>query len=746
MLRALGFRRQETLSQDEATPLILQQAHDFELALQSMDYLLDDRTKEGLHLIEDDPNCTIKVLANGVIKFLEATLGFEPEVMKKAGEILTKAETLSHRDRSKYQKMKLKTSANFPPGTEYAVTYAEANLLNALIMLLSESMIESAKALYKLRKAYHTLDEVFVLIREYEARQKLQKQKEGDLNNIPNQSSSTINSDTSSVFADIPFSLSTEQLKDTKITGFAENIQRMRSLRLNGAHIGNTPATDRLRSELGYNKEASETVDSDSNSTAEQRAIDESQSTVDEFIISGANLCFGILQLVLSLIPPAIGKVLSVVGFRGSRENGLKMIWKSVEGRNVHGCIGLLALLVFYDGPFQFTDADFDIPDLSRTKSTTSTTHSEQKLSLQKTLSQKRMRSESFAFQGVGKPTLLHPGKKLEDALLYARALFPHSALWLLQESRMLASRGRLEEALDLMDSLDRKIEMRQVEALLVFDRTMILIFLHKYERAAQDLKTLVDINGWSPGLYTYCAGCCYLELYRMCKMGIITDKEELKREGYFRKKAEQLILEAPQYSRSGKINGKQMPFDKFLIRKITQFEQTAQTYKVDFIDAIGTSPVHELAYFWNGYNRMPEEHLQIATKLLDYSVSEHAKVPEIQNQSMIRNLLQSITLRRLGEFSKGDELIDKKVLKYIIELDDPREPDYRFIRHTDDPWLYPTALYEKALFVWKESGINGLEESKEWLKRAQAYSDDYELSTRVSMKIKAALDRLEDL
>lgn len=745
MLRALGFRKQEALSQDEATPLILQQAHDFELALQSMDYLLDDRTKEGLHLIEDDQNCTIKVLANGVIKFLEATLGFEPDVMKKAGEILTKAENLSHRDRAKYQKIKLKTSANFPPGTEYAVTYAESNLLNALIMLLSESMIESAKALYKLRKAYHTLDEVFVLIREYESRQKLQEQhQQGDLSKIPNQSSSTINSQASSVFADIPFSLSTDQLRDAKLTGFAETIQQMRSSRLNGAHIGNTPATDRLRSELGYSKEAETVVDSDANSTTEQRIIDESQSTVDEFIISGANLCFGILQLVLSLIPPAIGKVLSVVGFKGSRENGLKMIWKSVEGRNVHGCIGLLALLVFYDGPFQFTDADFDIPDLSRTKSRTSTTHSEQKLSLQKSMSQKRMRSESNAFQGVGKPTLLHPGKKLEDALLYARALFPHSALWLLQESRMLAARGRLEEALELMDSLDRKIEMRQVEALLVFDRTMILIFLHQYERAAADLKTLVDINGWSPGLYTYCAGCCYLELYRMCEMGIITDEKELKRKQYFRNKAKELILEAPQYSKGGKINGKQMPFDKFLIRKIAQFENAAQTFKVDIIDAIGTSPVHELAYFWNGYNRMPEDHLEIANKLLDYSISEHAKVPELQNQSMIRNLLKSITLRRLGEISEGDELIDKKVLKYIVQIEEGNS--YKFIRHTEDPWLYPTALYEKALFVWKEFGISGLDESKEWLKKAQAYSEDYELSTRVSMKIKAALDRLEGL
>jgi len=746
MLRALGFQKKETtLSNDEAAPLILQQAHDFELALQAMDYLLDDRTKEGLHLIENDQNTTIKVLATGVIRFLEATLGFEPEIMKKAGEILTKAENLSHRDRTKYQRTKLKTSGHFPPGTEYAVTHAEATLLNALIMLMSESMIESAKALYKLRKAYHTLDEVFVLIKEYEKTKKQTQTQSSDLNNLSNPSSSTINSTTSSIFTDIPFSLSNEQLKNTKITSFAESIAKMRSQRLNGAHIGNSPAQERLRTELGYNSEKlnqqSDDFD-DSTSTAEQRAIDESQSTIDEFIISGANLCFGILQLVLSLIPPAIGKVLSVVGIKGSKETGLKMIWKSLEGRNVHGSIGLLALLVFYDGPFQFTDADFDIPDLSRTKSKNSTTNS---LSIQKTMSAKRMRSETNAYQGIGKPTLLHPGKKLEDALLYARALFPNSALWLLQEARMLASRGRLEEALQLMDSLDRKIEMVQVEALLIFDRSMILIFLHQYERAAKEILKLVEINSWSPGLYTYCAGACYLELYRMCQMGIITDPQELKRESYFRDQAKDLFQKAPYYAKNGKKNN--MPFNKFVLRKTSHFEHSAHLNKVDLIDAVGTSPVHELAYFWNGYNRMPVKNLETAYILLNYSKSEHSKIPELENESMIRNLLQSITLRRLGEFTKGAELLDTFVLPNIIEIDESNtyEP-YRFIRHTEDPWLYPTALYEKALFLWKEFGIDGLDEAREWLKRAQSYSEDYELSTRIGMKIKAAHDRLEGL
>lgn len=743
MLRALGLRRSEaTPTHEESTKMILKQAQDFELALQAMDYLLDDRTEEGLHLINDDPDSTIKTLANGVIKFLESTLGFEPEVMREAGEVLGEAETLSYRDRGKHQRMKLNASSIFPPGTEYAITYAESNLLHALIMLLSESMIESAKALYKLRKAYQTLDEILGIIKAHETEIK----KKGLSTVNLNESSATIDQRTN--FADLPFPLSATQAQDAAVIGLADQVEKMRNLRLNGSHIGNRPLLERLRTRLGAPlKEKTEITIEDEEKT--NKFLDANQSTVDEFIISGTNLCFGILQLVLSLIPPAIGKVLAIVGFKGSREDGLKKIWKSVESRNIHGCIGLLALLVFYDGPFQFTDADFDIPEigeLKHIKTNASATSKSQSLSLQRTKSAKLMRNESNAFQGIGEPTLLHPGKKLEDALLYARAIFPHSALWLLQEARMLTSRGNLQDALHLMNSMDRKVQMKQVEALLIFDKVMVLVFLHQYEQAAEDILKLLKINAWSPALYTYFAGACYLELYRMCKMNIITDKDQLAREGYFRERAKDLISKAPKAHSEGK-RTKQLPFDKFVIRKVGQLQEIAKENNLDIIDVIGTSPVHEVIYFWNGYNRMPEADLELSQKLLDYSISSCAKIKEDKYQKMSRSLLHSLIYRRLGDLEKGHSLLDKEIIqKIVIDQPENKKEPYRFIKLTHDPWLYTSSLYEKSLFIWKDKGIEGLDESIEWLKRAQSYADDYELSTRVSMKVKAALDRLENL
>lgn len=43
----------------------------------------------------------------------------------------------------------------------------------------------------------------------------------------------------------------------------------------------------------------------------------DSMDTMDLFIHSGANVCYGLLLVILSMIPPSLGKLLSIIGFRG---------------------------------------------------------------------------------------------------------------------------------------------------------------------------------------------------------------------------------------------------------------------------------------------------------------------------------------------------------------------------------------------------------------------------------------------
>jgi len=767
MFRVLNAFRgtQETLSQEEKTKIILKQAQDFELALRAMDYVLDDKAEQGLALLDesdkvDGPEQTINVLARGVIEFLEATLSFEPEEMKIASATLARAEQLSLKSKQRAERDQIKSSSLYPPGTVYAVTYTESCLLHALLMLFSESMMEAAKAVLKLRKAYHTLQDILQQIKTANKKKKglknkFRKMKMEDPNTTTetaeSSSASFISSD-SKMFAsvDIPYELTPEEQKDKELLEYAEKIHKMRVNRLSGAHIDNPPAINRLRNELGMATLDSLPKEDDDSIKTEHvflsDDLDASQATIDEFVHSGVNLCFGILQVVISLLPPAIGAVLSAIGFRGSREDGLRLIWRATKERNVHGCIGLLALMFYYDGPFQFTDDDFDIPAATTTKkrsdSTTSSlrrhTTGESSNSLNKTMSALTIGSELDDIE-MDAPTLLHPGKILVNALLQSRALFPNSALWLLNEARMLSSRGKLREAIQLMDSIDvDKIHMRQVKVMMVFDRANTLVHLHEYDRAADDLLSLLEFSDWSHALYTYYAGCCYLESYRMCKLGL---KDSSKAEEY-KQKASKYIFSAPDHLGKKTFKTKNLPLDRFMLRKVEQFKAKRKELNLDDpLDCIATSPVHELAYFYNGYNRMIPEDLEITKKMLtDY------KNPAIEamdpDQELLRNLLLSLTFRRLGDIEEGCKLMDSEVLSKIITIDD--NGVCTFIKKIEDPWAYPAALYERALFCWKLNGMKGLPESKQWLERATGYADDYELSSRIGMKIKAALDRVD--
>ncbi|CAK7896071.1 inclusion body clearance protein Iml2p [[Candida] anglica] len=856
---------------------VIKQVRDFEIALQAMDFLLDDRSEDGIKLLQKESKLSSRLeqphailpLAQGVMEFIEATLGFESDVMTKAHHTLDSAESASLNNGKYNVKHKLNTSHIYPPGTEFQVTYAESTLLNALVMLLRENngMVESAKALYKLRRAYHALDGIYKKIKESEPAfkknlAKLAKQSAAAGNNGSSGFSASVSTvdlpgyDTSSL------SSTTSLPEDVKLMKDLETVYQMRRARIEGTLLpksvdaekinlfegssanGGTPTPDVSRKtsmsmlrggrdqtppvnttflrdpatatatssttvldvpppSLTVESDASDdefcdaedsfdTLDGPNNKedpkffsdkssvsglspgtanleispTVSYTSSDNSSSspthlhvsTIDEFIHSGVQLCFGILQVVLSLIPPTIGKVLSIVGFRGDRETGLKMLWRTaITSRNIHGELALLCLLVFYDGPVQFVDVGYQLPG-----------HEDHHVTDVINIDNRTSISESELDKVLKNPSLYTP-----QLTTRARRHFPHNALWLLQECRILASNGNLAEAAERMqaftDDPECNIQMQQIEALLVFDRAMFYCFKHDLDEAARDLISLIDINSWSKGLYLFMAGCCYLSKMRQLKMSRGSEEEISKysqlAEKYMRKLAPSYV---PGHAtntnvKKGGIGGsnKQMPFDKFLLRKLDHIEARQRSTGLPFVDCVGTSPMHELIYFWNGYNRMTERELALTMQHLSYSATagsdlspegpSHAKIAETPDEAMIRYFLQSIALRSQGEVERGMKILDTHVISKYVESDTP----FKFTRMSYSPYLYPTALYERSMFIWMSSVQNKdfkakatINECKSWLKKAETVADigDYELSNRTGMRIKAAADRLDHL
>ncbi|ODV69283.1 mitochondrial outer membrane protein IML2 [Hyphopichia burtonii NRRL Y-1933] len=778
-----------TVSKDSSSyEKILKQVHDFEIALQAMDYLLDDRSEEGTDLLKiesekhssnnSDQPAAIFPLALGVMQFIEATLGFEPEVMAKAQTTLSEAEQASLNN-SKYNiKNQLATSHIYPPGTEFQVTHAESTLLNALVMLLHENngMVEGAKALFKLRKAYQTLDSVYKKIKELEPAFNKNLSKFKKQANQQNQNGKNISTVDLPGFDTSNNSSTTSLPQEIKLMKDLEKVYQMRKARVEGTSLEGISKQNQQNINLFKNNSASASAASLSRKPITSNSSDISNtndnhlhvSTIDEFIHSGVQLCFGILQVVLSLIPPTIGKVLSIVGFRGDRITGLRMLWRTaITSRNIHGELALLCLLVLYDGPIQFVDFGFQTPDQydSNVKSIIPI-----------------IDLSSITDSDLDK-IMRNPALYTTQLLTKARKFFPHNALWILQEGRILASQGKLKDATHLMQSFtddpNNKIQMLQVKSLLVFDRAMLYAFNQEFDSAAEDFLSLVKLSSWSQGVYLYLAGSCYLAQWRMIKLGLV-EYDESERDNLltmYAQKAERYIKEAPTYvpghghnasQKKGGIGGsnKQMPFDKFLLRKYKNIETNTKKYpELSFVECIGTSPIHELVYFWNGYNRMQPRDLEISYKVLGFtgapnteaSLNSHefdySSIEETKDEAMVRYFLQAITLRQLGKWKEGLKLLDSHVISRYVTQDSPA--GFKFSRLTYSPYLYPTALYEKSMFVWLFNSTapdadikNAIKESQAWMKKAEIVSDvgDYELSTRTSMRIKAAGDRLDQL
>lgn len=104
----------------------------------------------------------VEQLGRAVILFLRATLGFEKEIMEQAAARLAEAEEAAaeHQRRAIRDPSTAYRSKIYPIGAEYALCHAESQLMSAVVAVLNESLTESLKGFYKLKKAFNTLYEL----------------------------------------------------------------------------------------------------------------------------------------------------------------------------------------------------------------------------------------------------------------------------------------------------------------------------------------------------------------------------------------------------------------------------------------------------------------------------------------------------------------------------------------------------------------------------------------------------------
>lgn len=427
---------------------------------------------------------------------------------------------------------------------------------------------------------------------------------------------------------------------------------------------------------------------------------------LDVFITSGTHFCFGILLLLISLVPPAFATLLKIVGFQGDRERGIQMLWQSTKyAQNIHGAMAGIVLFGYYNALLGSCDI--------------------------------------VAKSGPGS----FPETRCRALLKVMREKYPNSHLWLLEEARMLAGDRKLEESVAFMERMTES-PLQQLEALQWFERSLNLMYMHEFERTSQAFQKCATLNNWSHGLYFYICACAHVEAYRRARSMSPPNTTEAATQ---KKKAMALFEKVHPNLGRKKFMARQLPFDVFVSRKMQKWEARAKAWNCEFIDAIGVSPIEELIYFWNGYKRMSPKHLEQSLANLTWSESAtNAKYwaqEDPFDEKAILAVLRATTLRSLGRTEEAKGILTKEVISHDRLV---------FRGGLKDSWTAPCARYEMAACLWAEvatqldavdtvEGASATVEAKEkleecgkWLAEVSAW-EAYDLDARIGLKVTTA-------
>ncbi|KAI0485047.1 breast cancer protein [Xylariaceae sp. FL0804] len=675
-----------------------------------------DGAEEGLK----KGDSTFHSLGMGVCIFMRSILGVEKSIMLEASNRLSECENSAWAEMRKAQKDADRVDKVYPPGSEWTLVHSEAQLMLAVVAVLHESLTEGIKGFYKLRKAYLALDGIMEAERTYLESNGLALSQTKSLVSHPSMDKSggpvgdDADEDDDLEFVDADEAHSGAQTPlsyEGHINGVTDAEKKMDALTLDKSEELSATVPEKAPSPSAPAKAAFEGgPDSEIFS-----------DPMDVFVHSGANMCFGVLLVMISMVPPAFSRLLSIIGFRGDRERGIKMLWQSSRFDNINGAVSALVLLAYYNG---FLGAADILP------------------------------TEEDTERGAisGKPTA-----KCTALLAKMRSRYPDSGLWRFEEARNLVNSKDIYGAIAILKA--NKSKMRQVSALNSFELSLDCMYVQDHEGTRDNFIRCVELNEWSHALYYYIAGCAELELYRLAYHAEKKDDAQIT---LHKKKADELLRKAPTVAGKRRFMSKPLPFEEFVSRKIKKWEERSKALGIDLVDVVGASPTQEMVYLWNGVKRMAPPELEKANAALSWDcltapAEAQSKIRAEPDEQAVHDVCSASIFRALGQFKQARSLLEEVLQMDKLALKGPLRDDYAL----------PAAHYEMAVLSWMEmrqqteagaaagagtAAASGTDESwmkkkidecESWLDKVSKW-EAYVLDARFGIRVQMSMDTIK--
>ncbi|CAG8510434.1 2404_t:CDS:2 [Ambispora leptoticha] len=318
---------------------------------------------------------------------------------------------------------------------------------------------------------------------------------------------------------------------------------------------------------------------------------------VDEHFSSGVSLGIGMFNLMLSLLPPRVLKIIEFVGFKSDRSLALKTLescggWTHVsptndtssngnieeEGLRRPFCdLALLAYHLVVSNVLPVNDTDI-----------------------------------TFA----------------SEILNYNLRRYPDGVLFLYFSGRINQTESYIDEAIvQYKKAIDIQKQWKQLHHICYWELALNYQCLRDFERAHECFEILCKESMWSKCVYSYQQAVCVYTLGRPEDMDHVIN----------------MMKKVPELTQ--RIAGKSIPMEKFVVRKARKF--VAQENRL-------LLPACELTYVWNTYDVMPLAELLKSLSIIEDTINSLDGIEEKDYNNFwddfcLAHLLRGVILSKIA-------------------------------------------------------------------------------------------------